>query len=272
VRTGRGGLAVAPKVTANTAADGFTAIATSSTTVSVARFTLTNLPGGGERLTRIGSARRTATVAQPYARRLAVRLLDVDGRPLVGATVTFTVATGTSARSGSAQATSGSGSAGASFPGGRTQATETTNANGVAVSPRLTANTTAGSFTVTTTASNGTTTFQLDNRPGPAASVTAGAAATEATTVGSSFLIALAVTVTDAHDNPVPDAPVTFAAPAAGASGSFNGRRTITVRTDQHGIAVAPRLTASGAPGGYIVKATTGHAPAAAFALVNQTL
>jgi hypothetical protein len=42
------------------------------------------------------------------------------------------------------------------------------------------------------------------------------------------------------------------------------------VKTSGCGIAVAPAFTANHQPGGYIVKATAGHARPAAFALVNE--
>jgi len=107
--------------------------------------------------------------------------------------------------------------------------------------------------------------------------LTAGAGATQSTPSGTRFQIRLAVTVTDAEKNPVPDTPVTFAAPAAGPSARFTvgGRtrisqpHTVKVETDACGIAVAPALTA-GRQGGYIVKASAGHARPAAFALVNE--
>ncbi|MGH2862081.1 MAG: hypothetical protein ACRDLT_11340 [Solirubrobacteraceae bacterium] len=269
-RTDSDGIVSSPRFVANQSAGPFTAYASVTQVSKQARFQLLNLPARGVRLARLGTRRRTAKVGRRYRKRLRVRLRSPSGRPVIGATVTFTLATSTN--SANAQATSGSTSAGASFPGASTQATETTNANGIAVSPPLIANTAAGSFTATaaTTTGGGSTIFQLVSRPGPAATITAGAAATEAAPAGARFPIPLAVTITDTYGNPVPSAPVRFTAPAAGASGSFDGRRTATVRSDKHGVAVAPPLTANRAPGGYIVTATTRHAPAAAFALANQ--
>ncbi|MCW3017919.1 MAG: hypothetical protein JWN10_227, partial [Solirubrobacterales bacterium] len=117
----------------------------------------------------------------------------------------------------------------------------------------------------------------------PAAKLTAGVGATQSTAPGTRFPIRLAVTVTDAEENPVPGAPVTFAAPGGGPSARFttrtrgtrhdrfhiSHRRTVKVETDACGVAVAPSLTAGGA-GGYIVEASTGRARPAAFALVND--
>ena len=202
-------------------------------------------------------------------------MLDGHGKPLQAQTITFTLgaAAGGSAGAGG----TGSGSAGASFPGGSNQATATTNASGIATSPRFEANTTAGTFTATATVagSNAITSIQLDNLAGPPDAVTAGAGATESTGVGSRFPIPLAVTVTDKHDNPVAGALVTFTAPTGGAGGTFlrPGHRhshAVHVRTNASGIAIAPAFTANRTTGGYIVKATVKGAAAAAFALVNQ--
>jgi hypothetical protein len=59
-------------------------------------------------------------------------------------------------------------------------------------------------------------------------------------------------------------------APAHGASARFAHRgRTVAVKSDAHGIAVAPALVANGVPGGYVVRASVRGARPAAFALVN---
>jgi hypothetical protein len=100
--------------------------------------------------------------------------------------------------------------------------------------------------------------------------------------------IPLAVTVTDAGDNPVAGALVTFAAPARGPSGFFTTRvpmgkqatkntkrkpstrhtRIVRVRTNNDGVAVAPPFTANALAGGYVVTATVASRRTA-FALVN---
>jgi hypothetical protein len=111
----------------------------------------------------------------------------------------------------------------------------------------------------------------------------AGVGATQSTASGTRFPIRLAVTVTDAEQNPVPGTPVTFAAPASGPSARFTIRprgarggrshisysHTVEVETDACGIAVAPPLTA-GSEGGYIVRASARHVRSVAFALVNE--
>jgi adhesin/invasin len=268
------GMATSPQFTANATIGRFTATATVANLPQPAQFQLENLPGRGERLTRLGSATRTATVERRYSRSLRVLVRDAKGNPEVGATVTFTL--GGAGGGAGAGAGSGSGAgAGASFAGGTSTATAITGIHGIATSPAFTAGSTAGTFTATATAATTTSIahFTLSNRAGKPAAITAGIAASEATQAGTRFVIALAVSVTDAFGNKVPGALVTFTAPASGASGSFatsTRPRTISVRTDSAGIAVAPPFSANSRPGGYVVIASVAHGPRTAFALVNE--
>src|SRR5262249_9136331 len=164
------------------------------------------------------------------------------------------------------------GAAGATFAGGAAQASAVTNRDGVAVSPALTANSVAGSYaaTATSTAAPGTLTFPLRNLAGTPAALTCGAATGETATVGTSFPVRPAVVVADAKGNAVAGAVVTFSAPARGAGGHFAGHgRTVRMRTDAHGIAVAPSFVANGVAGGYAIRTSVPGARPAAFALVN---
>ncbi len=185
-------------------------------------------------------------------------------------------------------------------PAGAPQATATTSASGVASSPLLTANRTTGSFTATAavsgkepsggsgkenSAASGSdaatpVSFSLSNLAGKPTKLATGVGSTQSTTAGTPFPIRLAVTVTDAEKNPVPDAQVTFSAPTRGASGRFapifdrssHGSHhhrshvshpdTVKVKANACGIAVAPAFTANHLPGGYIVKASVTHAKA----------
>ncbi len=267
--TNASGIATSPRFSANTTAGRFTATAATSGTADVATFSLDNRAGRAPSLTAEGKEKRSATVGARYAKPLKAKVRGANGKPLQGVSVTFTLGAG-------AEGSGGAGSASApaaTFPGGSSQATETTNAAGVATSPRPTANTTAGAFiaTATTTGTGSAASFALHNLPGKPAAIAAGVAAAESTAAGTRFPIRLAVTVTDKNDNPVRGITVSFSAPAAGASGRFHGgKRTARVKTDAKGIAVAPAFVANQAQGGYVVRATAaGHA--AAFALVNQS-
>ncbi len=266
------GIATSLQFTANGTIGILTATATVAGLAEPASFRLENLPGRGERLIRLGSAERAATVDQRYGQKLRVLVRDANGTPQVGATVTFTLG---GAGSGSGSGAGSGASAGASFAGGASTATATTGIHGIATSPSMTAGSVAGTFAATATATTTTSTahFTLTNRAGKPATITAGIAAAEETRVGTRFAIALAVTVTDALGNKVPGALVTFTAPASGASGSFDTpahAHAVSVRTDSGGVAVAPPFIASTQPGGYVVIAAVAHGPRTAFALVND--
>jgi hypothetical protein len=271
------GIATSPPFVANATIGRFAATAAVGNLPVLAEFQLENLPGKGERLTRLGPARLTATVEHRYDRRLRVVVRDAYGNPEIGTTVTFTLGVaggvGGSGVDGSS-GTGGGGGAGASFADGTSTATATTGLNGTATSPAIIAGSVAGAFTAsaTTTTASGAVLFTLSNSAGEAATMTPGIAANEATPSGTRFPVALAVTVTDALGNKVSGALVTFTAPASGASGSFatgTHPRAVTVRTDSQGIAVAPAFTANAQSGGYVVIAAIGHGPRTAFALVN---
>ena len=269
------GTATSPPFTANTTIGRFTATAAVGNLPQPAQFQLENLPGKGERLTRLGPARRTATVEHRYRRSLRVLVRDANGNPEIGATVTFTLGAAGGVGTGGGTGTSGGAGAGASFADGTNTATATTSVDGIATSPSIIAGTVAGTFTATATTATTTRAvlFTLRNRAGKPAMIGAGIAASEATQAGTRFAIALAVTVTDAVGNKVLGALVTFTAPVSGASGSFDTRthqRVVAIRTDSQGIAVAPPFIANGQPGGYVVIAAVRHGPRTAFALVNN--
>ena len=172
---------------------------------------------GGRGPATVGDALRQA------ARRSTVR--GADGKPLQGATVTFTLG----ASGGGSGGTGSASAAAASFVGGASQATATTDAAGIATSPRAHRQHVAGTFTATATryrhdatrrASRSTTSPAGRRRSPP------GVAATESTTVGTRFPIPLAVTVTDKRRQPGRRRRSSrFTAPALGASGRFARQR-----------------------------------------------
>jgi protocatechuate 3,4-dioxygenase beta subunit len=242
---------------ANGSAGAFVATASTAGISALATYSLRNTAAAGT-VAAVARASQTATVGSRYPRPLAARVLDGAGRPVEGATVTFTI---TSAAEG----------AGATFVGGGAVATAVTDEHGRAASPALVADTTAGRFGATAAATGVSrpAVYSLRNVAGPPATIAAGAGAAQSTTVGTEFPIRLAVTVTDANRNPVAGAVVVFAAPARGASGRFGAARTAKVITDADGVAVAPTFTAGAEPGGFVVTARVrGAARAAAFALV----
>jgi protocatechuate 3,4-dioxygenase beta subunit len=290
------GEVMAPTFTANGTAGSYTVMASSQ--YGSVSFSLTNTAAGiPVRILATGVPPRPEPVLHTFGQPLQARVLDANGAPVAGATVTFTLGSGTTGSS----ACGASSTPGASFVVGGTQASATTDSSGVASSPLLVANAAAGRFTATAAVAHAgsatatgagaggssatiQTSFSLANLAGVPAKITAGVAASESTQAGARFPIRLAVTVTDAQKNPVAGAPVTFAAPARGPSGRFavisrgasherihlSHLRAVKVRTDACGIALAPPLLANRRRGGYIVRATSGSARPAAFALVNE--
>jgi protocatechuate 3,4-dioxygenase beta subunit len=258
VTTRTNGRATSPPFVANGTPGRFTATASTSGAGNAATFTLVNHAAAG-RLIATPSSARSATVETRYRQPLAVRLLDANGRPIEGASITFTVATA-------------SGGAGATFLSGESQATRLTDATGRATSPALVANKVAGRFTAAAavTGGNRTITYSLRNAAGKPDAISAGGASGQSVPAGSRFPIRFAVTVTDANNNVIPGAVVTFSAPTSGPSGHFPaGSRSLRVKTNAKGIALAPAFIANRTPGGYVVTAFAGGARAA-FALVNR--
>jgi hypothetical protein len=286
------GEAAAPTFTADDTAGSYTL--TASSRYGSVSFSLTNTATGiPARILAPDPTVPSARILHPFAQPLQVKVLDANGSPVAGATVTFTLGSSAAGVNGCGA----SSTAGASFIGGAAQASASTNSSGVASSPPLVANADSGSFTATAAVSEGgagagssgasagsgvsiQTSFALANLAGAPAKITTGVAATESTEAGTRFPIRLAATVTDAQKNPVGGVPVTFAAPAVGPSGHFtirsHGRYRVShlhmvkVRTDACGIALAPAFTADRRQGGYVVKATAAGARPAAFALVNE--
>ncbi len=251
------GVATAPSITANSTAGGYSVAASGGGVTNATAFALTNLAGAPSRIVVTAGGGQHATVGTAFGTALAATVTDASGNVVPNATVTFTAPTT---------------GATATFPGGAT-ATATTNAQGVATVPTLTAGTTAGAFTVTASAPGTGTpaTFALTNDPGAPASVTATAGTPQSAPVTTTFPVALAVRVADQHGNAVPNVTVTFTAPTTGASGTFAGGGTnVTIPTPAQGVAIAPAFTANDTVGGYTVTATvSGVGTAGRFSLTN---
>jgi protocatechuate 3,4-dioxygenase beta subunit len=276
VGTDAQGLATAPVFTANFTAGSYHVAVQSG--YGAANLYLTNTASGlPASIAATGATSQEATVNGQYAQPLQARVTDANGKPVQGATVSFSIVTGVTG-------------AGASFLGGG-PATASTDSNGLASSPPLLANKTVGTFTATATSTDVShpATYTLKNLAAAPETITAGAASGASTPVGRRFPVRLAVTVTDKNGNPVPETTVVFAAPARGPSGHFTihpknrnqsaktkpaelrTNRIVRVTTNSNGIAIAPPFTANMKAGGYVVTATVkGSSKRAAFALINQ--
>jgi hypothetical protein len=191
---------------------------------------------------------QTAIPGVAFAAPLQVIVTDLAGKPLSGVFVSFAAST---ASSGATATLSGAGA--------------TTDASGLA-SVTATANTTAGAYTVTASVGNLSANFALTNTLGAIASLTSESGSNQATPVGAAFREPLQALVTDVAKNPLSGVPVSFSAPASGASAWLS---SATAVTDSTGTATIT-ATANGAIGAYAVTASVG-ALTTTFALTNLT-
>ena len=188
---------------------------------------------------------RTATVETRY-RPLTARVVDANGRPIEGASVTFTLP---SAATG----------AGASFLGGESQATRTHRRKrpgdlagargeqdrGPLHGHRIGHRRRQGRQLRAAQPRRRTGRAQRRRCQRPVRRPWAPGSRSGSRSASR-----------DINDNPVAGALVTFTAPARGPSGRFaGGGRTARVRTNDKGVAIAPAFTANATPGGYIVTA-----------------
>ncbi|MGH2904309.1 MAG: hypothetical protein ACRDK7_12125 [Solirubrobacteraceae bacterium] len=242
-------------------------------------------------LTLVAGTPQTTTLNSAFTGGLQVALSNSDGCAVTGAAgvpVTFTAPS--------------AGASGLFSASNSNTVTVGADSSGSAAAPTFTANDTQGSYTVTASSQYGSVSFALTNAAvavgvwcstldkraslsaGEPVKLTPGVGSTQSAPAGARFPIRLAVTVTDAEGNPVPNAQIAFSAPAHGASGRFTTHtrgshhhhshashsRTVRVKTNACGIAVAPPFAADDRRGGYVVKASVKHAGTAAFALVNE--
>jgi adhesin/invasin len=256
VFTNAQGLATAPSLTANTTPGSFQATSTAAGVATSATYNLTSTANALV-VTPLTGNNQSTTVNTGFANQLQATVTDSNGNPVANQVVTFT-------------APLTAGNASITFAGTNTNTTTaTTNAQGVAIAAVMTADTIAGTYTVTASVVGGTNgTFTLTNLAGTAASIQTTGGATQSTTVGTPFGALLQARVLDTFGNPVPNAQVTFAVPGAGASGVFTG--SAVVFTNAQGLATAPVLTANSTPGTFQVSATAaGIATPATYNLTN---
>jgi len=257
VTTNSSGVATAPIFTANAIAGSYALTASVSGVGTPASFAVSNLPGPPGSIIATTGSPQSVVIGGAFAHPFVALVKDASGNPVgAGTSVIFT-----------APASGASGT----FVGGALSATAQTAADSTATSPVFTANTVAGSYGVTASAPGVTApaTFTLINIPGPAVAITQDAGAGQSARVTTAFATALAVKVTDASGNPIPNVTVTFTAPTSGASVTFAGG-TMIATTNGSGIATAATVTANGITGSYTVTASTaGIAGNAAFTLTN---
>jgi hypothetical protein len=211
-----------------------------------------------------GGSGQTAQIGKPFAGGLQVALANSNGCPLTGdlagVVVTFSApdsgASATFASSGSNRTSAG------------------TDDQGSAMIAGLTANDTAGTYTVTATSSYGSVSFSLTNTAtGVPAAIRVSGGAGQRAVVGRRFRRRLAARVTDALGKPVQGVVVNFSVGTGTASGptaSFLGGGQAAGTTDADGVAISPPLLAGETAGRYMATASTdGLAAVATYRLRN---
>jgi hypothetical protein len=205
-----------------------------------------------EMLVNAASSPQSAPINTAFLSALAVTVKNAAGAAVGGVNVAFTAPT--------------SGASGA-FSNNTTVITVATNASGVAAAP-FKANATGGGPYVVSASAAGypSATFSLTN----VAAMSANPGTTpQSATVASAFSIALAVTVLNTSGKPVAGVSVTFAAPSAGASGTFSNSTASTVAaTNSAGVASAGFIANSTA-GSYAITAPAPGYPSVQFSMTN---
>jgi Bacterial Ig-like domain (group 1) len=184
----------------------------------------------------VSGSGQSATVGSAFSSSLAALVKDAAGNPVSGVTVTF-----------AAPASGASGT----FASGSATTTATTGSDGQATASAFSANSVAGSYSVSASVSGASpVSFGLTNTPGTSSSVAVVSGSGQSATVGGAFSSPLVALVTDAAGNPVSGVSVRFAAPSSGASGTFvNGSATTTATTGSDGQATSSAFTANSVAG-----------------------
>ena len=258
VATNSNGIATPPSFIANDQAGSY--VVTAVTSYGTASFELTNTAVGiPASITAVAGSDQSTTVGTSFAEQLQAQVLDANGDPVSGVTVTFTAP--------------GGGLPSGTFTSGGTSTQATTNEDGIAIALPFTANLSAGTYNVYANVSGLSTSavFSLTNLPSTPSSMSVVSGNSQSAIVTQSFSEALAVLVTDQYHNPVPGVTVTFNAPTTGPSGYFNGGAAVVQETtNTNGIAEPPSFTANGQAGGpYYVTATLPGINPVQFALTN---
>ncbi len=220
-------------------------------TLATDSFTL--LPQIAQTITATAGTPQATLITQAYASVLEVTVRDTAGNPFPNAVVTFTApASGASV----------------SFASGNVISTDAQGRASVAVS----ANGTAGAFTVTATTPNVATvaSFALTNQAAGAAKIAVQSGTPQVGLVTKPYAAALSAVVSNALGQPVVGALVSFTAPTGAGQASVSFPAGNTASTDANGVATVS-ITANAFAGKFQVTASTsGVAGAALFDLTNR--
>jgi len=234
--------------TANSVAGGYAVTASVDGVTPPATFSLTNLSGPPGSLAVVGGGTQQAIVGAAYASPLKVAVLDAEGNPVSGATVSFSApASGASAALSPASAETG---------------TDGT------VAASATANTVSGAYLVTASAEgvSGSVQFSLANLPGAAVGlVVDGSSSGQSARVGEAFSAPLLVTVVDAYGNGVPGVTVSFACPSSAPTCTLDSSSETSDASGQ----VVIHATAGATPGTATATASSSGLPSASISLTD---
>lgn len=237
------GLATATAFTANILPGSYV-ITLSSGALPPVSLPLTNLPGAIATIQILNGDGQTVPVMTVYPQPLRVRALDSYGNLAAGAVMNYaTTVTGASATFAPSVVLDANG-------------------EGEVVA---TANSVAGTYTVTASADTASAIFTLNNTAGPVVALTPLSPASQQVTVAAAFSN-LQVQLTDAYGNYVPNVMVTYAAPAVGATAVLS---STTAMTDSSGVATIS-ATANTVAGSYSVNASEPNGSSFGFSLTNN--
>lgn len=194
-------------------------------------------------------ASTTAPAGRTFPEPLVATVTDTAGQPASGASVTFTVTSGSAA-----------------FAGGATTATVTTGTDGQAMSPALQAGDTTGPVTVTaaTPGVGATASYSETVIAAIPATVTATSGDGQSTAAGTAFAQPLVATVADTTGQPAAGTDVEFAV-TSGSASFPGGASSVTVTADADGRATSTSVPAGFDTGPVVVRATVPYAASAIF-------
>ena len=242
---------VTVSATANATIGSYLVTATAAGVSTGATYSLTNTIGPPKTITATSGSGQTNVILGTFGNFLFATVTDAGNNPLSGVSVTF--------------AGPASGASATFIP----SPNQTTNSLGQ-VFVAATANSTAGSYSVSATAAGVSTPalFALTNTAGAVQSLTATSGSGQSALVNNTFGTALVVTAKDGFNNTVSGATVAFSAPASGASATFNP--ATTQQTNAQG-QVTVTAIANATAGTYTLTAQTigGFSQSTNFTLTN---
>ena len=222
--TGSNGQASSTTFTANTTAGGPYNVSASTSGPAPVNFHMTNNPGPASKLVFTTEPSTNQNIAAGSSIAVQVAVADTYGNPeSADNTTTVTIGIGTNPTSGTLTCAGGD--------------TATVSAGIATFSCSINRVGNGYTLSATSSPSHGTVVSNGFNIvAGPPASITVVSGSNQSTTQGTAFANPLVAMVTDAENNPVPGASVTFTAPSSGASGTFsNSSNTIIGSTGSNG-------------------------------------